>query len=233
MNKKRLLIFLMIVLVIFDLAYFTSTKTQQESEQAKVIRVIDGDTLKTTNDTVRLLCINTPEKNQSFYQEAKNQLQELEGKQIAMLRDEKNTDKDRYGRKLRYIFYENRFINKEIVEAGLANIYMCKGLKYEADITVAQQSARKNQLGIWKPSTGLCKDCIHLVELNPKDEFIIINNSCEFECYYFIRDESNNEFKGIIKPDEIKKITSTNIWNDDGDSAFIYDDNGLVEYYSY
>ena len=68
-------------------------------------------------ETIRLLGIDTPEKGEEYYQEAKDYLLIVEGKDVNILRDW--DDLGKYYRKLRYIFYENRLINVEIVEKGL------------------------------------------------------------------------------------------------------------------
>jgi endonuclease YncB( thermonuclease family) len=89
-----------------------------------VINVIDGDTFEyvqitDTNKwiiTVRLLCVDTPEVNQTGYQEAKDYLSSLIlNKQIKLIPSNKADDKDSYGRELRYIYVDNTFVNKQIL----------------------------------------------------------------------------------------------------------------------
>tara|TARA_Y100000310_G_C20646052_1_gene796641 strand:+ start:1464 stop:1943 length:480 start_codon:yes stop_codon:yes gene_type:complete len=155
--KKRVLIFLFIVILLGVLSvfypYLTGEKTinpvEYERETIFVERVIDGDTLVDSNGTVyRLLGIDTPERGEEFYQEAKEVLQEVENKQVEILRDWENRGK--YGRKLRYIFYENRLINVEIVEKGLAISFIIEDLKYKDKIIRAENFAKENCLGIWE-----------------------------------------------------------------------------------
>src|SRR3989304_8615709 len=78
---------------------------------ATVTRVIDGDTFEiSTGDEVRMLNINTPERGQYYYQEAKNALKILiENKTVELERDAEGTD--RYGRLLRYVFVDDKFVN--------------------------------------------------------------------------------------------------------------------------
>jgi len=154
---KRLLIFLIIIIILGVLSvfypYLTGEKTikpvEYERETIFVERVIDGDTLVDSNGTVyRLLGINTPEKGEEDYQEAKDFLMLVEDKEVEILRDW--DDLGKYKRKLRYIFYQNRFINLEIIEQGLGIAFMTDDLKYEDKILIAEKFAQENCFGVWE-----------------------------------------------------------------------------------
>ena len=49
---------------------------QGNYEFVKINRIIDGDTVKTNETSIRLLGINSPEKKEQYYQEAKDFLNE-------------------------------------------------------------------------------------------------------------------------------------------------------------
>ncbi len=117
-------------------------------EDCFVNRVIDGDTLVCDNETIRLLGIDTPERGEEYYQEAKDFLKQVEEKNIKILRDWEDLGK--YKRKLRYVFYKDRLINIEILEYGLAKAFIIEDLKYKEKIINAEEFARGNCLGIWK-----------------------------------------------------------------------------------
>jgi micrococcal nuclease len=236
MKIRRLLIFLAIILILVDLVYFYPKLTGKgiyEVEIVNVTRVIDGDTLETAEkEKIRLLCINTPEKTHSFYEEAKAHLAKLEGKEVALLRDK--TNKDKYDRKLRYVFYKDRFINKELLEEGLANLYLCEGLKYQRDLEKAQNSARKNQEGLWKLSEGACSGCIELLTLSAEEEFFTLKNTCNLDCQAEAKDEANHFFDIKLAGGQEKTFHSEgNVWNNDGDSLFLRDESGLLLYHHY
>ncbi|MBI5065516.1 thermonuclease family protein [Candidatus Woesearchaeota archaeon] len=97
--------------------------------QSLVTRVIDGDTLVLeSGEKVRLVCINTPEKDQPGYEEAKQFLNKLTlNKEVRLEKD--ITNKDKYGRLLRYIYVGDTFVNREIVQQGYGKIF-----RYEPDI---------------------------------------------------------------------------------------------------
>ena len=112
-----------------------STEPTAEPPPNQVIRVIDGDTFEiASGDTIRLLCINTPEENKEGYQEAKDYLENLIlDKEVILEADIQEQDK--YNRALRYVYLNNSdnsinnpnatttiFINKEIYKAGHAEM---------------------------------------------------------------------------------------------------------------
>jgi len=157
---KRVLIFLIIIILLGILSvfypYLTGEKSinpvEYERESAFVTRVIDGDTLvyeiNNISYTCRLLGIDTPERGEEYYQEAKEYLMLVEGKNVEILRDWEDLGK--YKRKLRYIFYEDRLINVEIVEQGFAFAFIIEDLKYKDKILKAEKLAKVNCLRIWE-----------------------------------------------------------------------------------
>lgn len=82
-----------------------------------VTRVIDGDTFTLhSGEIIRLLCVDTPEKNQPEYEEAKLFLESLIlGKEVNLTAS--LTDKDIYNRSLRYVYVDNQFVNKLVLES--------------------------------------------------------------------------------------------------------------------
>ena len=237
MKTARFLVFLAIIILLIDLAYFyprlTGEVVRYELEPALVTKILDGDTIEINNQTrVRLLCINTPEKKKPFYDEARTFLEKLENKKIEILRDKEDTD--RYNRSLRYVFYENQLVNQELLERGLAHVYLCGGLRFEKVLEEAEQIARQEEKGLWKKSSGKCSGCIELLELNAEEEFFTLKNTCSFTCKLEAKDEANHFFKIDLLAGEEKRIESKGrVWNDAGDRLFLRDEEGLVLYHSY
>ena len=244
MKIWRLVIFLTIIFLLSMLSVYypkitgKGIKEEYQKEPAFATRVIDGDTIVADNNThIRLLGINAPEKSMKEYAEAKNFLRQIENKSIEILRDSEDTD--RYERKLRYVFYDNRLINAEILKQGLATYFMVEGLKYEKELEDAEEYARENELGLWKKSREICADCIKLAELNQTDEFFILENRCGFNCSldgWIVKDEANHVFKLInMDASKTEKYNSKQkVWNDNKDRFFMRDKNGnLVVFYEY
>ena len=110
--KNLLLLLLFIPLVSFG-------------QDTKVIRIIDGDTFEIENgDKVRMIGIDAPELEDEGGIESKNYLKLLiENKYVSLIKDEKNKNKDFFGRLLRYVYLEDSDINLKMIEDGYANVY--------------------------------------------------------------------------------------------------------------
>lgn len=253
---KRLLVFLLIIILLGLLSYYypyltgevvnNSSSGSYQRESAYVTRIVDGDTihinLNGNDETVRFLGINTPEKGKEYYKEAKDFLiKNIENNSVEILRD--ITDKDQYGRKLRYIFYDNRLINVEILENGLATSFMLDNLIYETKLKNAENFAKNNRIGLWERSSSNCAECIKLKEINANEDFFVLENDCDFNCNlngWVVKDDANHFFKiNDLNAGESEKYDSLiifkkEVWNDNGDRFFLRDEKGkLVVFYEY
>ena len=129
--KKRVLVYFLIILILFILISFfiflISNTDKSEFKDNTVINIIDGDTFQyydldsKTIKTVRLLCVDTPEISEPGYEQAKFFLENLIlGKQITLEKDISETDK--YERLLRYVYVDDVFVNKLILEKGYGKL---------------------------------------------------------------------------------------------------------------
>src|SRR3989344_2355810 len=84
----------------------------------KVINVVDGDTLDLNNsERVRLSGINTPETGECYYDEAKDELENLIlNKEVYLEKD--ISDRDKYDRLLRYIYINDLLVNSYLIQNG-------------------------------------------------------------------------------------------------------------------
>lgn len=120
------------------------------TETARVKRVIDGDTLELADGRrVRLVGINTPEKDEPLYAEATAALKELvEGQQVTLEYDQERTDQ--YKRTLAYVFKGEIFANGEVVRRGLAYCYTWEpNTRHKDELITFQREARAARLGLW------------------------------------------------------------------------------------
>lgn len=122
---------------------------------AKVIGVKDGDTVVILFEgkpvTVRLAHVDCPEKSQAFGNKARIFTSEFcFGKTVKVVGDGK---KDRNGRWIAEIFYNNQNLGKELVRNGLAWHFK----KYSSDATYAELEiiARKKKIGLWQDENAL------------------------------------------------------------------------------
>jgi len=144
MTQKYLIWFLLT----FGLVFFIGPPVF--SKLIKVKEVIDGDTIVLqSGEHVRYIGIDTPEKDQPFYQQAKELNQKLIGtKEIRIEFDVQK--KDKYGRLLAYVYVEETFVNAELVKNGLANLYTVPpNVKHTEYFLKLQTEAREKKLGIW------------------------------------------------------------------------------------
>lgn len=132
-------------------------------EAAKVLKVIDGDTIEVSlnskTERVRLIGIDSPEipderkPVQCFGKEASNKAKEvLNNKTIILESDPTQRDKDEYGRLLRYVFVDNLNFNELMISEGYAYEYTFKGnsYKYQPEFIQAEKIARESSRGLWK-----------------------------------------------------------------------------------
>jgi endonuclease YncB( thermonuclease family) len=133
----------------------------------EVTEIIDGDTFKANIDgnieTIRIVGIEAPETKhpsrpvECLGEEATQKLAELiRGKNIALETDETQSNRDRYGRLLRFIFLEDGTdVGLELIKQGYANesLYSSTPHKYHRDYVYAESEAKRQNLGLWNEST--------------------------------------------------------------------------------
>ncbi len=143
-----------IFLIGFFLGYFSAQDENliyfKKTEDTIVTRITDGDTIVIKGgERVRLLGIDTPEKGEDYYAEAKQFLEErILMKTVKLERSVE--DKDQYGRLLRYVWINNTLIDLELIKKGLASAYFYdEAEKYRDLIADAEKKAIENKIGIW------------------------------------------------------------------------------------
>jgi micrococcal nuclease len=131
-------------------------------ERARVLEVIDGDTLLVRSDqdvrTIRLIGIDAPERGHPARpkefgsDESAKYLSDLcEGKEVLLEPDREDTDS--YGRYLRYVFLpgpERRLLNLDLVRHGYARVLRPFPFSRREEFERAEEEARENGKGIWK-----------------------------------------------------------------------------------
>lgn len=115
----------------------------EDFQSVLVTKVVDGDTIwvefNGIEEKVRFIGVNTPEKNEVGFQEATDYTsQMLLNKEIFLEKDV--SDKDKYGRLLRYIWFEipteqsDEELNKKLFNGYLvANAY-AEVVEYKPDV---------------------------------------------------------------------------------------------------
>ncbi len=147
-NPKRFISKVTLLLII--LFFISPVHSQDQS----IDQIIDGDTFLLENgEIVRMLGIDAPERGQPGYDISRWFLYYVtEGENIRLERDEKETDKDDYGRLLRYVFLEKnqKMINELMLYLGLADFrYLSREAKYFHELEKAAKEAEEKKHGLW------------------------------------------------------------------------------------
>lgn len=133
----------------------TTSEVQENIESTTVARVLDGDTVEIADGRrVRYTGINAPEKTKCFFDRAKTENEQLVlNKKIRLEKDASNRDK--YGRLLRYIYVldesgQEIFVNDFLVRQGFARVLSIPpDLKFESQFNAAADEAKFQQRGLW------------------------------------------------------------------------------------
>jgi len=153
MNKMKKIAFLLVLCVFGGVLVGCIEQNQSEYQDVLVTQVVDGDTITVEGGLrVRLIGIDAPERDEECYAEAKEYLKSMIlHKEVDLEKD--ITDKDQYGRPLRYVWLGNKLVNAEIVRAGVAIAKQYDpDTKYQRIIADAEQEAIEKQVGcLWSP----------------------------------------------------------------------------------
>jgi endonuclease YncB( thermonuclease family) len=119
-----------------------------------VWKIIDGDTMELKGgDRLRLLAIDTPEKDEPFYDEATALLARLAYTRLGRI-EYSNRRRDKYGRLLGYLYVDDTlFVNRVLIDSGLANVYLFDDNDLAnpcvRQLIEAQRSAIERRVGLW------------------------------------------------------------------------------------
>ena len=151
-------------------------------ETAKVIKVIDGDTIEVLLQgqqyRVRYTLVNTPETHhptkgvEPFGPEAAEANRRLvAGKTVRLEKDVSETDQ--YGRLLRYVYVDGLLVNEELLRLGMAQVATFPpDVKYVDRFLATQKAAQEAGVGMWQ---GLHSG-VEIVAVNVYDEYVDIEN---------------------------------------------------------
>lgn len=154
-KTKARFITLVLVLLFLLLVRFVSEIGVDQTPDSRflVVKVIDGDTIELKGgDKLRLLSVDTPEKDQPYYERAKQFVRRVALNQVAEIKFV-DTRRDKYGRLLGYLIIDTMNVNQHLLDSGYANIYLFKDNELNSEETRllldAQKRAIEKKLGIW------------------------------------------------------------------------------------
>src|SRR4051812_49215823 len=171
--RRRLLAILVAGLAAVVVTLVLDRRDDASTTGARVVRVIDGDTIAVSVDggreqSVRLLGIDTPETHRPGTPiecggpEASANLKALAppGTRVALEPDPGQDRVDRYGRLLAYVRLPSGTLAEEdLLRAGWATVYVFEGrpVSRDAEFRRAAGAARAGRRGVW----GACGGRFH------------------------------------------------------------------------
>ena len=210
---------------------------------ATVDRVADGDSFRAGDLEVRLVGVNAPELDECYGAEASEWLQnEIADRMVELV----IVGVDQFDRSLAEVYFEDRWINQELVASGHALALSSSA----TELLDAEGDARIDARGMW--GTEICgvndplpQVAIVDVVFNPPgedtDEAVTIRN-LEGRAVdlsgFVLRDESSvnrvelGEFTMPAGSETV--VLTSSVWNNNGDTALLLDDAGrIVSVYRY
>ena len=125
--------------------------------RAKVSRVIDGDTIVIGGgERVRYLGVDTPEVGEDpepFGPQATELNRRLvEGRSVLLVKD--TSDRDRFGRLLRFVYADGILVNAELVREGFARaVVFPPDDRHAGCLAALEEEARRERRGLWGETT--------------------------------------------------------------------------------
>lgn len=241
-RKPALIIAILLTLLIAGDFWIFSSKGNGGRENLIVGRVIDGDTLVLEDGRhIRLLNINSPEKDFANSFLATNYVNGFENKTLSF----EITGMDKYKRYLARV-YSPEYLNLELVKRGFASKFLVEDNELK-EFDSAERNAIDRGIGIWKKS--IYYGCFEF-KIDEKREIVEINNKCSSINVkgWMVKDESRKAYTfgdislGKIRLHSISGNDNSsdlfwnvgNVWNDDRDSLYLFDDKlEVVGYESY
>lgn len=162
---------LIIVLTPLVLRYAPQNETLQQTQPGlyRVQEIDDGDTLVVdmngTAEKIRFIGVDTPEVKdprkavQCYGRAASAFTKQLVGSNDVRLEaDSQNTNRDRYGRLLRYVYLpDGTLVNAKLIEEGYGFAYTGFPFSKMEEFKQLQTAAREQNRGLWgncKPATN-------------------------------------------------------------------------------
>jgi len=139
-------------------------------QTARVVTVHDGDTITVKVDghteKVRLVGIDSPElqdERQAYrdagYAARDYARSQLGGETVTLETEPRQSDRDRYGRLLRYVILDDGTnVNEDLVRKGYAHVYDKFNFTLKPRFKAAEAEAKREKLGVWNLPPGRWRD---------------------------------------------------------------------------
>ncbi len=155
-----------ITLITAGVLFSACSSDKEPGDFYDVTKVTDGDTIhvleKGKDETIRIIGINSPEtvdprrEVECFGREASNEAKRLlAGHEVRLEDDPTQSDRDRYGRELRYVYLEDGTdFGLKMIQNGYAYEATYDGkYQHQKEYKDAQKEAERKKVGLWSDST--------------------------------------------------------------------------------
>lgn len=157
--KKVISIFLGFSFLFFPVNTFAKEKSELQRVKVNLAFVYDADTVYVWLDkkleAVRLIGIDAPEKEskyrkgECFSKEANLFVASfLKGQKLTLLRDKFTSNRDKYGRLLRYVHARKKDLGRILIKQGMSDLFYKKHKKY-GRYKLYLKKAQRQQKGMW------------------------------------------------------------------------------------
>lgn len=154
-----------IVLLALKLSSVRLPVQQNQPGLYRVSHFIDGDTITVdmngADETIRMIGVDTPETHrpetpvQCYGPQAADYTKNLIGtSKVRLAADPLNTNRDRYGRLLRYVYLpDGTLVEASLIKNGYAFAYTSFPFQKRDEFTNYETSAKNANLGLWGACT--------------------------------------------------------------------------------
>lgn len=136
-----------------------------KQKEVVVVRVVDADTFDSEDEErIRLAGADSPEYPKGCLSEAAKQrlIALIAGKKVQL----EVVEKDSFGRLVAFVFSNGLFVDKALVEEGLAKATSASHPEHGVSLLQAQDTAQKAERGIWSKLCQGPKDASCLIKGN-------------------------------------------------------------------
>lgn len=239
MEKRYALILSFLFTGIIASEFILFSLNYSDKEIVQISRVIDGDTLVLSDDRhIRLLNINTPEKDMPNYEQSKKYLEEFINQTMYL----QITGIDKYKRVLGKLYdSKGNYINLKLVKNGLSSKFLVSDSEL-SEFNIVENRAIKEGIGIWNHSNYF--NCAY-TKINKDEEYVSIFIICNVSTEgWYLKDESRKIYKfdlpvinglTLFSYNGSKNETALywnqgNVWNNDRDTLYLFDKEGRIIY---
>jgi micrococcal nuclease len=188
----------------------------------------------------------------------------INNSQVTLSYDTEADNKDQYGRHLCYVTFQSMDVNAWLLKEGLARVYTLESFTKKSVYISLENNAKTQLKGLWNCSDSQSVLKIREVhydaygndEQNLNDEYLVLKNDNKKPINltgWSIQDNHGNRFTFpndyVIQPETSITIYTgfghnqtkvlywhhhTPVWNNDGDTVFIYNEKDvIIETYSW